>query len=102
LDRINLASPISAGQHIYIPHLGEDSLPVSPSSRTSGLDAKININTADAMLLETLPGIGPSLAQRVIDYRQSNGPFSQIEEIMEVSGIGSGVFGRIQDLITTN
>lgn len=101
LDRINLASLVSDGQHVYVPHLGEEN-PVSyPSASRSGAGYKININTADLNSLESLPGIGPVLAQRILDYRQSHGPFSRPEEIMEVPGIGQATFDKIQDLITT-
>lgn len=101
LDRINLASPVSDGQHVYVPHLGEEN-PVSyPSASRSGDGYKININTADLNALESLPGIGPVLAQRILDYRHSHGPFSRPEEIMEVPGIGQATFDKIQDLITT-
>jgi competence protein ComEA len=102
LDRINLASPLADGQHVYVPHLGEEAPPVQPPSgqRSGGL--KVNINTADTATLETLPGIGPTIAGRIIDYRQANGPFSRIEEIMEVSGIGPATFEKIQDLISTD
>jgi competence protein ComEA len=62
----------------------------------------ININTASLAELDTLPGIGPALAQRIIDYRNENGAFSTIEEIMEVSGIGPATFERLKDLITVN
>jgi competence protein ComEA len=102
LDRINLASPVADGQHIYVPHLGEESLPVEPPSRAPADDGKVNINTADAATLALLPGIGPSLAQRIIDYRQANGPFARIEDIVNVSGIGPGILAKIEDLITTN
>jgi competence protein ComEA len=101
LDRINLAAPLSDGQHVYVPHLGEENPPVEPPSRAPATDGKININTADAMTLETLPGIGPSLAQRIIDYRQANGPFAQVEDIVNVSGIGPGILAKIKDQITT-
>ena len=102
LDRINLASPLVDGQQIYVPHLGEEDLPVEPPSRAPSADAgKININTADAVLLESLPGIGPSLAQRIVDYREANGPFAQVEDIVNVSGIGPGILVKIEDLITT-
>ena len=100
LDRINLASPVSDGQHVYVPRLGEEN-PVSyPSASRSGAGSKININTADLDALDSLPGIGPVLAQRILDYRQTHGPFSRPEEIMEVPGIGQATFDKIQDLIT--
>jgi competence protein ComEA len=62
---------------------------------------KVNINTDDVSALETLPGIGPTLARRIVDHRQANGLFATIEDITQVSGIGSGTFEQIRDLITT-
>ena len=62
----------------------------------------ININTADEALLDTLPGIGPTLASRIIEYRDTNGPFASIEEIQNVSGIGPATFTEIQGLITVS
>jgi competence protein ComEA len=101
LDRINLALPVADGQHIYVPRLGEESPPIPSPPAASPSDGKININTADSAALEALPGIGPVIAQRIIDYRLANGPFTQIEEIMDVSGIGPATFERIKDLIAT-
>jgi competence protein ComEA len=102
LDRINLASPLTDGQHVYVPHLGEDDPPVEPPSGQGPGSLQVNINTADAAALETLPGIGPTIAGRIIDYRQTNGPFNRVEEIMDVSGIGPATFEKIQDLISTD
>jgi competence protein ComEA len=101
LDRINLALPVTDGQHIYVPRLGEESPPVPSPSIQSPSDGKININTADAAALESLPGIGPVIAQRIIDHRLANGLFTQIEEIMDVSGIGPATFEKVKDLIAT-
>jgi comEA protein len=61
---------------------------------------KIDINRAEAWLLEALPGIGPSKAQAIIDYRQQNGGFHTIIEITEVEGIGLSIYEQIKDLIT--
>lgn len=101
LDRINLALAVSDGQHVYVPRLGEENPPVEPPSEQPAADGKIDLNAADPATLETLPGIGPAIAQRIIDYRQTHGPFNSIEDIMEVSGIGPATFEQIQDLITT-
>jgi competence protein ComEA len=101
LDAINLALPVADGQHIYIPHLGEEDPPVRAPASIPASPEKVNINLADAATLESLPGIGPSLAQRILAYRQANGRFAQIEEIMEVSGIGPATFEQIRELITT-
>jgi comEA protein len=61
---------------------------------------KIDINRAEAWLLEALPGIGPSKAQAIIDYRKQNGGFSDISELLNVSGIGQDIYQKIKDLIT--
>ena len=61
---------------------------------------QININTADQAQLETLPGIGPVIAQRIVEYRQTYGPFRTIDEIKDVSGIGAGIFTKIESRIT--
>jgi competence protein ComEA len=102
LDRINLALPVADGQHVYVPRLGEEDPPVQPPSDQRAGEGKININTADVAALDSLPGIGPALAQRIIDYRQEHGPFARLEDIMEVSGIGPGTFEKLRDLITTD
>ena len=61
---------------------------------------KIDINRADSWLLEALPGIGPSKAQSIIDYRSNNGNFHYIEDILKINGFGEATFNNIQDLIT--
>ena len=74
---------------LYVPSVGEEEGP-----------QKVDINRADIRLLETLPGIGEVLAQRIIDYRQQNGPFLNIRELMKVAGIGSVTYEKIESLIT--
>jgi competence protein ComEA len=101
LDRINLALAIADGQHVYVPHLGEESPPVEPPSAQTAPGGKVNINTADLKTLESLPGIGPVMAQRILDYRQAHGLFAKIEDVMEVSGIGPSTFENMRELITT-
>lgn len=75
-----------------------DSQPLDTLS--AQIEGKININTASAELLETLPGIGPSYAQRIIEYRDSHGGFKTIEEVQNVQGIGPKTYERIRDRIT--
>lgn len=98
LERINLAAPLRDGDHVHVPRFGE----VLPTPTPYGLnsDGRIDINLADAALLETLPGIGPVIAQRIIAHRAMNGPFEMIEHIQEVRGIGPATFDGIKDLIT--
>jgi competence protein ComEA len=98
LDRVNLAQRVHDEDQIYFPEVGEENL---PSTRTGGSgEGQININSASVREMEELPGIGPALAQCIIDHRETHGPFSTIEEIMEVRGIGPGVFEDIRELIT--
>jgi len=107
LNRINLAQQVYDQQQIYVPRLGEENPPIPlpaplPSTTSSSVQptGKVNINTATAEELDTLPGIGPAIAQRIIEYRQANGTFQSIEEIKNVSGIGDKLFERLKDLIT--
>jgi competence protein ComEA len=101
LDRVNLASPVADGQHVYIPELGEENPPVQPPSNQPDRGGKVNINTAAPAALEALPGIGPALAQRIIAYREENGPFAQPEDVMNVSGIGPATFEKLEEHIST-
>lgn len=61
--------------------------------------ARINVNTADRELLQTLPGIGPVRADRIVAYREENGPFSHLNDLLSVKGIGKGILESIRDLI---
>lgn len=100
LETINLAAPILDGQQIHIGSFQEASsaTPIATSSISSS-SSKMNVNTADAPELEDLPGIGPSLAQQIIEYRQEHGPFISIEDLLKVSGIGPTKLEQIKDLI---
>lgn len=95
---VNLAQMLSDGQQVYIPTAEEEEVIVrQEEEKQAGL---ININTADSDKLQELPGIGKSRADAIILYRENNGLFQSIEDIMNVSGIKSSVFERIKEYIT--
>lgn len=105
-NRINLARVLEDGEHIIVPTIGEE-LPVSYSNISTGQgqaqsSALININTADATALQTLPGIGPVISQNIIDHREQHGNFTTIEQIQNVGRIGPTIFNNIRDMITVN
>lgn len=108
LDAVNLASLLKDGQKIIIPYRivrsteensGDNSYKNIDSIYTSSHSDKININTANTNLLQSLPGIGPVLSERIVEYRNQNGFFSSIDDIKDVSGIGEKKFEGIKDLI---
>jgi competence protein ComEA len=61
---------------------------------------RVDLNTATATQLQTLPGVGPALAMRIIEYRDANGRFARIEDVMNVRGVGEATFLRMRDLLT--
>lgn len=110
-EYVNLAARIEDGQKIYIPTYEEiEQAPVaenetagsSAGENPTGAGGKVNINSADKATLMTLPGVGESKADKIIDYRQTNGGFGTIEDIMLVAGIKEGMYNKIKDLICVN
>ena len=106
LLRINLALRVEDEGMYIIPKIGEEiPVPVGVESidvQTQGEDGKVNINSADKSLLETLPGIGPSRAQGIIEHRERHGAFGTLEDIKNVSGIGDKIFEGLKDYVTIN
>ena len=101
---VNLARVLSDGEHIELPTKAEveAALAQGPAGGASGAAAAtslVNINTADASALETLSGVGSATAQAIISDREQNGPFSSIEDLMRVDGIGEKKFAKLKDSI---
>ena len=109
LNSINLAVPLSDGQQIYVPAIGEK-VPGNQSGPIAGGNAEtptqavsfpININTADLTTLDLLPGVGPSTAAAIVSFRDQHGQFSSIEELQDVPGIGPAKFAALRDMVIT-
>lgn len=114
LSKINLAYVLEDGQKIYVPKIGEisdennkkeyvvtgygENMIVDGNNEEGG-EGKVNINTANQTELETLPGIGTTTASKIIDYRNKNGKFKNIEDIQNVKGIGNSKFENIKENI---
>jgi competence protein ComEA len=105
LTAINLAATVADGQQVFVGTIGaptqyRPSNPAASPSPSPAITGRININTAEAPELDLLPGIGPSLAQKIIEYRQAHGPFSCVDDLIQVSGIGPAKLEAIRDLVT--
>ena len=121
-DRLNLAALLDDGQQVFVPEVPPTApppppqataspgnpLPPTPTNLPPAVSTQppatnsgpININTATAAELEALPNIGPSIAQRIVDYRNEHGPFARIEDLKNVKGIGDKTFEAIAPFIT--
>lgn len=94
LTQINLASSVRDGERVIVPHRGAVQDP-------SGGPAGVDINTATAQGLEGLPGVGPVLAARIVAYRDEHGPFGEVEDLLDVTGIGESKLAAMRDAIST-
>ncbi len=93
---INLARFLTDGEQIYVPAAGE----VAAGPAGGPEDAMVNLNTADAAALDTLPRIGPALAERILAWREKNGPFASVEDLLDVPGIGEAILEGLRDLVS--
>lgn len=109
LDGLNLAQEVQDGALIWVPtqeELDAGEAPPADQAQSGGpvgggeQAELINLNTADAATLEELPGIGPALAERIVDHRDSHGEFGAVEELAAVSGIGPAILADVEDLVT--
>lgn len=100
-EHINMAQVLQDGQQLRVPEkqaaVAKDT--VGKAGTTQGSNGCVNINTADEKELDSLPGIGPAMAKRIIEYRESQGGFQHIEDIKKIKGIGEAKFNKMKDKI---
>lgn len=95
VDQINLASPVVSGEQIIVP--GPDQAESGGGAPAN--DGPLSLNRATAGDLETLPGVGPVLAERIVSFREDNGRLTAVEDLLEVPGIGEAKLEAIRDLV---
>jgi competence protein ComEA len=95
-DRVNLAAELVGGERILVPVVVNAQAGDGSVASSDGL---INLNSATSDELETLPGIGPGLAQSIVEYRESHGPFAAVEDLLLVPGIGASRLAQIRELV---
>lgn len=101
-EKINMAQELKDGGQVRVPEkiaAANDSKAAGNGSAAKNDSGLVNINTADETALDTLPGIGPAMAKRIIEYRQNEGAFQSIEDIKNVKGIGEAKFNKMKDKI---
>ena len=98
LAALNLAAPLADGQQILVPRRGAPP-PAVPPGGGAAADGPIRLSTATAEQLEALDGIGPTLAERIVRFREENGPFGAVEDLLEVPGIGEARLEGLRDQV---
>ncbi|GAE27083.1 late competence protein ComEA [Halalkalibacter wakoensis JCM 9140] len=97
--KLNLAQLLHDEMMIYVPFKGEEPLEHMPIEGSESTNGTININRAEATTLEQLPGIGPAKAQAIVAYREENGPFKTVEDLLQVSGIGPKSIEKLREQV---
>ena len=106
MEHVNMAQSLKDGQQVRSPEKAGEERPAPGKSAGSGKsggklpDGRININTADEKALDELPGVGPAMAKRIIEYRETQGMFRSPEDLKKVRGIGEAKFEKMKDRVT--
>lgn len=106
IDALNLAAPVLDGDRIEVPTIGEERVGEALHRHSDGragdaaVPALVDLNTADAVLLQTLPGVGAATAAAIVEHRTRHGPFAVVDELEAVSGIGPAKLARLRELVT--
>ncbi|WP_370325648.1 helix-hairpin-helix domain-containing protein [Euzebya sp.] len=99
---LNLARPLEDGEQVHVPAAGEDPPPSAPPPPSAAGDppGPLDLNTATTAQLEALPGVGPVMAQRIVEHREAIGGYLDVTQLLEVPGIGPGRFAELEPLVS--
>lgn len=98
---VNLARRLTDGEQLYVPEVGAAVAdPLGPAVAAPAGDGRVNLNTADAAALDTLPRIGPAMAERILAWREENGRFTSVEDLLAVPGIGEKMLEGLRERVT--
>lgn len=103
LETLNLAAPLADGTQVLVVKegtVGGAATGATAASGSASAGSLVNVNTASVTELDTLPGVGEVIAQRIVDYRTANGPFSSVDQLIEVSGIGESTLESMRESVT--
>jgi competence protein ComEA len=110
LDRVNLAALVGDGERVWFPRVGEEAEPPvvagsgggngNGTGGDGGAPALVDLNLATAEELDTLPGVGPATAAAILEHRSTHGPFTSVEDLLDVPGIGEAKLEQLRDLVT--
>jgi len=96
LSAINLAAPVRDGDQIVVPTSSGSGMATAAGVEADG---RVRLNSASTTELETLPGVGPVLAERIVEHREAHGPFTEIEDLLDVPGIGEAKLAALRDYV---
>lgn len=99
VDLVNLAAPLADGEQVVVPRGAGGATAASPPAAGGSPASPLDLNTATVEQLDALPGVGPSTAQKIVDYRQAHGPFRSVDELDGVSGIGPAKLAELKGLV---
>ncbi|QEW00145.1 ComEA family DNA-binding protein [Microbacterium caowuchunii] len=94
-EAVNLARPVTDGEQVRVPLVGE----TPAAAEGTRADGRVDLNTADAAALDELPRIGPAIAERIIAWREANGGFTSVDDLLAVPGIGEKMLASLRDLV---
>jgi len=99
-DAVNLARIVSDGEQLVVPEIAAEGADAGGPAPGPPGDGRVNLNTATAAELDTLPRIGPALAQRIIQWRETNGRFTSVDDLLAVAGIGEKMLDSLRELVS--